>query len=322
MDANKPLSTINKKQKKPDRTLCLCSSEMLPGDMMCHSTDVEVLAFADTVEDIVSKNKMSRYLKSAYETQSLLDEADCASFSSNDSDDDDDFTLNTFDNTVDHTIDELALNDNGTVEIPIIIGPAAADDINCVVLQQENQGNNALAVTPGLYPHNSLCASRQDTKECNRTASIALNTTLDTTMESSASLMELMELKFSPWHSKLDNEGTNTVNTDSTTKEDAKTGGGVNDGSIEVIGMGLKKKKSFRSRVSLKKSNRDNDSAGETIEETLKREKRRQKLKSILLATAKNNNSNINNNEKSKKYAWKRTMTSALDSIRSSKKKP
>lgn len=83
---------------------------MATSDMMCHSKDLEVLAFADTVEDIVPKNHMSRYLKAKYETHSIQDSEDNISFLSRITREEDDSTLNTFNtniNTLDTTFDHL-----------------------------------------------------------------------------------------------------------------------------------------------------------------------------------------------------------------------
>jgi len=97
---------IEEEKNRPAQPLLgFCGvAEILRGETMWQSrvNPIDVLACADTVEDIIPKNKMSRYLKTKYETDSYQ----CDTY-------EDESTLNTLnttgdtiDQTVDQTIDQ------------------------------------------------------------------------------------------------------------------------------------------------------------------------------------------------------------------------
>mmetsp|Transcript_13460 Transcript_13460/g.28218 ORF Transcript_13460/g.28218 Transcript_13460/m.28218 type:complete len:453 (+) Transcript_13460:218-1576(+) len=137
----------------PQQQLQLQQKRWICDSAICHTqeiTSIEALACADTVEDIVPKNPMSRCIKSIFETESLLEGA--AEDSAND--DDDEHTLNTYEHTFNtstyntHASDQqtmtcgMILNSDGTVEVPTIspvpsgaVTRTLADEDKNIVLQ-------------------------------------------------------------------------------------------------------------------------------------------------------------------------------------------
>jgi len=211
--------------KKPTQPDFCGATAIMPGDAMWQSEvntidaladtmwqrelkALDALACADTFEDILPNNQITRYLKSKYETDSLgSDEEDESTLNTVNSNHNTWKTLNITQYTLDHTLDQ-SLDINALdqpldcplgegIEVKIIQDPSVADCREKSSLLQKSDYPEVLSDL-AVATRFALSPSRNEDKrhtesDVENLDTATIRTTISTTLDS------VSNLKFTPW---------------------------------------------------------------------------------------------------------------------------